>query len=83
MKRLLCATLWLWHSIRSVFAKTGLGQTQGKFFRPKAVSILQGYNQKNAQDYRCLNSTGGKKTALFAPFIYKNQHFTKTGSGRT
>jgi hypothetical protein len=25
----------------------------------------------------------GKKTALFAPFIYKNQHFTKTGSGRT
>jgi hypothetical protein len=25
----------------------------------------------------------GKKTALFAPFIYKNQHFTKTGSGQT
>jgi hypothetical protein len=25
----------------------------------------------------------GKKTALFEPFIYKNQHFTKTGSGRT
>jgi hypothetical protein len=23
----------------------------------------------------------GKKTALFEPFIYKNQHFTKTGSG--
>jgi hypothetical protein len=26
---------------------------------------------------------GGKKTALFAPFIYKNHHFTKTGSGQT
>jgi N-acetylglucosamine-6-sulfatase len=25
----------------------------------------------------------GKKTALFAPFIYKNHHFTKTGSGQT
>jgi hypothetical protein len=25
----------------------------------------------------------GEKTALFEPFIYKNQHFTKTGSGRT
>eukprot|EP01043_Picozoa_sp_COSAG02_P128114 COSAG02_NODE_65542_length_258_cov_0.138365_1_plen_46_part_10 len=22
----------------------------------------------------------GKKTALFEPFIYKNQHFAKTGS---
>jgi hypothetical protein len=29
------------------------------------------------------NAAAGKKTALFAPFIYKNQHFTKTGSGRT
>jgi hypothetical protein len=25
----------------------------------------------------------GKKTALFEPFIYKNHHFTKTGSGQT
>ena len=25
----------------------------------------------------------GKKTALFEPFIYKNQHFAKTGSGQT
>jgi hypothetical protein len=25
----------------------------------------------------------GEKTALFAPFIYKNQHFAKTGSGQT
>jgi len=28
---------------------------------------------------RCL----GEKTALFAPFIYKMHHFTKTGSGQT
>jgi hypothetical protein len=30
-------------------------------------------------------STGGpgEKTALFAPFIYKKDHFTKTGSGQT
>ena len=25
----------------------------------------------------------GKKTALFAPFIYKMHYFTKTGSGQT
>ena len=27
--------------------------------------------------------SGGKKTALFSPFIYKMHHFTKTGSGQT
>jgi hypothetical protein len=26
---------------------------------------------------------GGEKNVLFAPFIYKNDHFTKTGSGQT
>jgi hypothetical protein len=25
----------------------------------------------------------GEKNVLFAPFIYKNDHFTKTGSGQT
>ena len=25
----------------------------------------------------------GKETRLFEPFIYKNAHFTKTGSGQT
>jgi hypothetical protein len=24
-----------------------------------------------------------RKTPLFAPFVYKNDHFTKTGSGQT
>jgi hypothetical protein len=24
-----------------------------------------------------------RKTPLFAPFIYENDHFTKTGSGQT
>jgi hypothetical protein len=24
-----------------------------------------------------------RKTPLFAPFMYKNDHFTKTGSGQT
>jgi hypothetical protein len=24
-----------------------------------------------------------RKTPLFAPFMYKNEHFTKTGSGQT
>jgi Ni,Fe-hydrogenase I cytochrome b subunit len=27
--------------------------------------------------------TAGKKTPLFAPFIYKSHLFTKTGSGQT
>ena len=28
-------------------------------------------------------SARGEKNVLFAPFIYKNEHFTKTGSGQT
>jgi hypothetical protein len=28
-------------------------------------------------------SDGGKGTRLFAPFIYIDDHFTKTGSGQT
>ena len=28
-------------------------------------------------------SSGCVKTPLFAPFVYKNEHFTKTGSGQT
>eukprot|EP01046_Picozoa_sp_COSAG06_P062563 COSAG06_NODE_14166_length_1182_cov_3141.701754_2_plen_237_part_00 len=31
----------------------------------------------------CVDDVDGKKTALFEPFIYKNDHFTKTGSGQT
>jgi uncharacterized membrane protein YfcA len=27
-------------------------------------------------------SRDGKETRLFAPFVYKNAHFTKTGSGQ-
>jgi hypothetical protein len=27
--------------------------------------------------------SAGEKNVLFAPFIYKNDHFTKTGSGQT
>jgi hypothetical protein len=48
---------------------------------------------KDSLTLRCSHAAGhsgsvqttycGEKTALFSPFIYKNQHFTKTGSGRT
>ena len=34
----------------------------------------------------CLNGTNAitvRKTPFFAPFIYKNDHVTKTGSGQT
>eukprot|EP01046_Picozoa_sp_COSAG06_P059774 COSAG06_NODE_12479_length_1375_cov_61.966079_2_plen_48_part_00 len=30
-----------------------------------------------------IHHDGGKETRLFEPFIYKNAHFTKTGSGQT
>jgi hypothetical protein len=30
-----------------------------------------------------LTSKGGKKNGLFEPLIYKNERFTKTGSGQT
>jgi hypothetical protein len=31
----------------------------------------------------CGLDVGGEKNVLFEPFIYKNDHFTKTGSGQT
>jgi hypothetical protein len=34
-------------------------------------------------DRLAASADAGKKTALFEPFIYKKDHFTKTGSGRT
>jgi hypothetical protein len=33
--------------------------------------------------YAATDRTLVRKTALFAPFIYKNDHFAKTGSGQT
>jgi hypothetical protein len=44
------------------FCQDRLGTNTGKVFQTwPAASILQGYNQKNAQDYRCLSSTGGRE----------------------
>ena len=42
---------------------------------PQVSSIFKGATRSSASRVR--------KTPLFAPFIYKNDHFTKTGSGQT
>ena len=39
--------------------------------------------ESNTSIHACGSSSGGEKTALFAPFIYKMHYFTKTGSGQT
>jgi hypothetical protein len=45
------------------------------------MSFVQG--QPSEKECGGVEAMLGEKTALFAPFIYKNQHFTKTGSGQT
>jgi hypothetical protein len=58
--------------------KTGSIQTQGK------QHSKQG-GDHGAAGARCWEwmDDAGKKTPLFAPFIYKSHLFTKTGSGQT
>jgi len=62
-------------SKRSI-AKTGSGQTsEKKLSRFKIVVRFRVAGHRRKHKVR--------KTPLFAPFIYKNDHFTKTGSGQT
>ena len=43
-----------------------------------------GTNIGKALKMRPVSAGGvGEKNVLFEPFIYKNDHFTKTGSGQT
>jgi hypothetical protein len=74
--------------------KTGSGQTQGRsikhlravLFRTGLLSGRCDRGDELAASRRWWRRpSAGKKTALlFAmPFIYKNQHFTKTGSGQS
>jgi hypothetical protein len=46
---------------------------------PGAVGDAGGAKALDPSPYQ----TAVGKTSLFAPFIYKNDHFTKTGSGQT
>jgi hypothetical protein len=63
------------------FTKTGSGQTYGKHSQKKRRFLLLSDTQLTGppQDHE----SPGEKTPLFAPFLYKCDHFTKTGSGQT
>jgi hypothetical protein len=64
------------------FTKTGSGQTYGKHSQKKTRRFLLLSDTQLTgppQDHE----SPGEKTPLFAPFIYKCDHFTKTGSGQT
>ena len=39
--------------------------------------------EKHGIDLSVGYMNSGKKTVLLKPFLYKNDHFTKTGSGQT
>jgi hypothetical protein len=78
------------HTKNDHFTKTGSGQTQGN--SQKSTVFLQtlvnfarkarpGFNFTSIQVNK--NYLSVRKTPLFAPFVYKNEHFTKTGSGQT
>jgi hypothetical protein len=50
--------------------------------KKSTVFLLQRAHAREAED-ATPRDQGGKKTPLFAPFIYKSHPFTKTGSGQT
>jgi polygalacturonase len=47
------------------------------------IRLTQFYCPGSQHKGQCPNLTAGEKTPLCAPFIYKNEHFAKTGSGQT
>ena len=61
------------------FTKTGSGQTYGKL--KQRVDVSLGVDGRGGEGDRL--HARGKKTSLFAPFIYKFDQFTKTDSGQT
>jgi hypothetical protein len=61
-----------------IFIKTGSGQTGGK-----AALTVWAFSFFIAQELLAVKQAAVRETPLFAPFIYENDHFTKTGSGQT
>jgi hypothetical protein len=58
-------------------------QAAGEKSQPSIAAVV-GSMDRYAARYSGAIRMQGEKTALFEmPFIYKNQHFAKTGSGRT
>jgi hypothetical protein len=57
---------------------SGGGGGGGGQLRPSAEEVV-----RMLEDIHEGEGQAGEKTALFAPFIYKKDHFTKTGSGQT
>ena len=53
-------------------------------FQAASDRLLQTANDPYADLHDVVNTLKGAKNAtFFAPFIFKNDHFTKTGSGQT
>jgi hypothetical protein len=69
------------------FSKTGSGQTQKNLKKKTALffSCSMGAQllSMGGEFVSVMNTWQVRKTALFAPFIYKMHYFTKTGSGQT
>jgi hypothetical protein len=73
------------------FVKTGSGQTHGKQTpNLKKTMAFSSSRRRNAAvvlrpvvRYLSTTPAAGAENAFFEPFIYKNKHFTKTGSGQT
>jgi hypothetical protein len=66
---------------KTCFAKTNLRphlKERGK--DQQYIEFLSAGSDGNAAI--CLAAVAPSKNRLFEPFIYKNEHFTKTGSGQ-
>jgi hypothetical protein len=64
------------------FTKTGSGQTQQKLRTKGACSADHEYRYE-PESIEGRQTRPVRKTPLFEPFMYRNDLFTKTGSGQT
>jgi hypothetical protein len=78
------------HFLRLVKEQLGVEHLSGgDVSRNEKVFSIQACNFHSIRNTRCFTKTGSGqvsgtiKIQHFAPFIYKNEHFTKTGSGQT
>ena len=60
-----------------------LAQGKGTITRGQIEEYVSEYLIRGREDYAHTGQEAVSKNGLFAQFIYKMQHFTRTGSGQT
>jgi hypothetical protein len=66
-----------------MFKHLGSGQTPEAKTDYKTMALFFGIFSLSSQNCKLLNLYSVRKRPVVRHFIYKNDHFTKTGSGQT